>query len=404
MGTSGTVIATIAAGVCQNASAQTNNASTSTDNTVTYNLVVAAPTVTINQAAAQPDPTSASTINFTVVFDQNVTGFATGDVTLSGTAGATTGTVTGSGTTYNVAVTGMTGSGTVIATVPAGVCQNASAQANLASTSTDNTVTYNAPPGCTSVDPVPNQIVCNNAATTAVNFTSSTPGTTFSWVNNTPSIGLAANGTGNIPSFIATNATALPVTATVTVTPILTVVTPTTTTFNFTGGAQTFTVPAGVSSINITTLGAEGGAGATGGDGATGGAGGRGSRATGTLAVTPGQVLTIFVGGAGGAPTAGFNGGGTGGNANSGGGGGASDVRFPGASSADRILVAGGGGGGGRAGCEGIMALPELAVLVETEMVMEQTERFYLNGGVAGGGFGAIGVNLVFKVLAAEVS
>ncbi|MBK7305978.1 MAG: hypothetical protein IPI88_02400 [Chitinophagaceae bacterium] len=396
MGTSGTVIATIAAGVCQNASAQTNNASTSTDNTVTYNLVVAAPTVTINQAAAQVDPTSASTINFTVVFDQNVTGFATGDVTLSGTAGATTGTVTGSGTTYNVAVTGMTGSGTVIATVPAGVCQNASAQNNLASTSTDNTVTYNAPPGCTSVDPVPNQIVCNNAATTAVNFTSGTPGTTFSWVNNTPSIGLAANGTGNIPSFIATNATALPVTATVTVTPILTIVTPTTTIYNFTGSAQTFTVPAGVSSINITTLGAEGGAGAIGaanGGGPAGGAGGRGSRATGTLAVTPGQVLTIFVGGAGGAPTAGFNGGGTGGSVNAGGGGGASDVRFPGASSADRVIVAAGGGGGGRGGCEGSIGAPGAGG------AGGNGDGNGANGGdsptgvgVAGGGFGAIGV------------
>ncbi|MFZ1452364.1 MAG: M36 family metallopeptidase, partial [Ferruginibacter sp.] len=171
MTSSGTVIATIPAGVCQNAAAQTNLASTSTDNTVTYNMVP--PTVTINQAAAQADPTGTSPINFTVVFDQAVTGFTTGDVTLTGTAGATTGTVTGTGTTYNVAVTGMTGSGTVIATVPAGVAQNASAQNNLASTSTDNTVTYNAPPGCTSVDPVPNQTVCNNSPTTAVNFTSS---------------------------------------------------------------------------------------------------------------------------------------------------------------------------------------------------------------------------------------
>ena len=68
--------------------------------------------MTINQAAAQADPTNGSTINFTVIFSETVTGFATGDVTLSGTApGSTTGTVTGSGTTYNVAVTGMTGSG-----------------------------------------------------------------------------------------------------------------------------------------------------------------------------------------------------------------------------------------------------------------------------------------------------
>ena len=64
-------------------------ASTSTDNTVTYDTT--APTVTINQAAGQADPTNASPINFTVVFSEPVTDFATGDVTLSGTAGATTG-------------------------------------------------------------------------------------------------------------------------------------------------------------------------------------------------------------------------------------------------------------------------------------------------------------------------
>ena len=39
------------------------------------------PTVTINQAAGQADPTNASPINFTVVFSEPVTDFATGDVT-----------------------------------------------------------------------------------------------------------------------------------------------------------------------------------------------------------------------------------------------------------------------------------------------------------------------------------
>ncbi|MBL7703638.1 MAG: M36 family metallopeptidase, partial [Ferruginibacter sp.] len=235
--------------------------------TANYSLVITAPTcvaaapsVTINQAAAQPDPTGTSPINFTAVFSEPVTGFATGDVTLSGTAGATTATVTGGPTTYNIAVTGMTGSGTVIATIPAGVCVNASSVPNTASTSTDNTVTYNAPAGCTSVNQVANQTWCNGAAVPATVFTSPTPGTTFSWVNNNTSIGLGANGTGNLPAFTATNATTAPVVATVTVTPTLTTVTPTTTTFNFTGGAQTFTVPAGVTSINFTALGAQGGA------------------------------------------------------------------------------------------------------------------------------------------------
>jgi hypothetical protein len=99
-------------------------------------------TVTINQAIAQADPTSASPINFTVIFSAAVTDFATGDVTLGGTAGATTAVVTGSGTTYNVAVSGMVRSGTVIASIAPHVCHDASDNPNAASTSTDNTVTY----------------------------------------------------------------------------------------------------------------------------------------------------------------------------------------------------------------------------------------------------------------------
>jgi len=101
------------------------------------------PTVTINQARAQADPTRTSPINFTVVFSEPVSGFATGDVTVTGTApGTKTATVTGSGTTYNVAVSGMTGSGTVIATIAAGRATDAAGNANTASSSTDNTVTY----------------------------------------------------------------------------------------------------------------------------------------------------------------------------------------------------------------------------------------------------------------------
>jgi hypothetical protein len=155
---SGTVIADVPAGAAQDASLQDNTASTSTDHTVTYNLPASPtpPTVTINQAAAQADPTSSSPINFTVVFSAPVTGFSAAGVTLSGTAGATTPVVTGSGDTYNVAVSGMTQDGTVIATVNAGAAQDASLQDNTASTSTDNTVTY--------VKPVPPTVTINQAA------------------------------------------------------------------------------------------------------------------------------------------------------------------------------------------------------------------------------------------------
>ncbi len=141
MTSDGTVVATIASGRAIDAVGNGNTASTSTDNTVTRDTT--APTVTINQAAGQADPTSASPVNYTVVFSQPVTGFTTGDVTITGTAGGTkTGTVTGSGATYTVAVTGMTGDGTVIASLPTGVAQDLAGNANVASTSTDNTVSY----------------------------------------------------------------------------------------------------------------------------------------------------------------------------------------------------------------------------------------------------------------------
>lgn len=42
---------------------------------------------------------------------------------------------------------------------------------------------------------------------------------TYTWTNSNTSIGLASSGTGNIPSFVATNSTNLPVMATITVTP-----------------------------------------------------------------------------------------------------------------------------------------------------------------------------------------
>ncbi|MBK7131182.1 MAG: hypothetical protein IPH66_17750 [Crocinitomicaceae bacterium] len=76
------------------------------------------------------------------------------------------------------------------------------------------------------------QTLCASTATTAVTFTG-TAGATFNWTNNTPSIGLAASGSGNIASFTAINAGTTPVTATITVTPTLA---------GCTGTAQTFTI------------------------------------------------------------------------------------------------------------------------------------------------------------------
>src|SRR2546425_11976906 len=99
--------------------------------------------VTIDQAAGQADPTSASPINFTAVFSKPVSGFTGAGVTLSGTAGGTkTVTVSGGPSTSNAAGSGMSSAGTVIASIAAGVAQDAAGNPNTASTSTDNSVTF----------------------------------------------------------------------------------------------------------------------------------------------------------------------------------------------------------------------------------------------------------------------
>ena len=126
-------------------------------------------------------------------------------------------------------------------------------------------------------------------------------------------------------------------------------------TFSFTGAEQTFTVPAGVTSIHVVAKGAAGGPGLYfNAPSPTG----RGASVAGDVAVSPGSTLYVEVGGT---PTTlvgcypsvpcvgGFNGGGS--SHFGGGGGGASDVRTVARADAgtldSRLLVAAGGGGSG---------------------------------------------------------
>ena len=126
-------------------------ASTSTDDTVAYEYDVTPPGVTINQAAGQGDPTGAAVTNFTVVFTEPVTDFATGDVDLSASTalGTLVGTVTGSGATYNVAVTGMTVSGDVVASLAVGGARYGRQSERRQHQHRHDTVTYSPgpPPG-----------------------------------------------------------------------------------------------------------------------------------------------------------------------------------------------------------------------------------------------------------------
>jgi len=114
--------------------------------------------------------------------------------------------------------------------------------------------------------------------------------------------------------------------------------------FAYTGSAQTWTVPAGISAIQFRVIGATGGT-------SWSNHGGYGESITGTLAVTPGETLQINVGQQGSGHSSGnnasaFNGGGSGFYYGAGGGG-ASDIRRTTYALANRVVVAGGGGGAG---------------------------------------------------------
>ncbi|WP_433831334.1 glycine-rich protein [Actinoplanes sp. CA-015351] len=128
--------------------------------------------------------------------------------------------------------------------------------------------------------------------------------------------------------------------------------------FALTGGPQLFEVPAGVTAVDVRAVGAQGGTGTA--------LAGLGADVSAEVAVTPGQVLAVLVGGRGGngdgcgalscgEPVAGksiggFNGGGSSTFAGAGtgrgtGGGGATDLRRGSWRLDKRIVVAGGGGG-----------------------------------------------------------
>ncbi|MAV00037.1 MAG: hypothetical protein CMC37_00405, partial [Flavobacteriaceae bacterium] len=80
------------------------------------------------------------------------------------------------------------------------------------------TITVNPSP---QVDEVQDIVLCNNEDSEIITFTTSNSDgtTTYNWTNDNPSIGLAASGAGDIPSFTATNPSIVSEGALITVTP-----------------------------------------------------------------------------------------------------------------------------------------------------------------------------------------
>ncbi len=183
----------------------------------------------------------------------------------------------------------------------------------------------------------PSTICLGASTTTTLNATSA--GSSINWFTVPVagvSVGTSASGA---------NITFTPATTTTYYAEAFVAAASATTTFNYTGAMQTFTVPAGITQMTVDAKGAQGG----------GTLGGNGGRTQAVFTVTPGEVLNLFVGSK---PTVqlgpgGYNGGGAitalpcGGGSDGFPGGGASDIRRAGTAFINRIIVAGGGGGQG---------------------------------------------------------
>ena len=116
----------------------------SDDNRITIDNV--RPTVTINQAPGQMDPTSTQPINFSVEFSEPVTQFSwPGGISIAGTTASFSNlsvVISGTGTTYNVAISGLgPNNGNLVRMSVVEYARDALGNVNLPSTSVDNTVT-----------------------------------------------------------------------------------------------------------------------------------------------------------------------------------------------------------------------------------------------------------------------
>jgi SdrD B-like domain/Ig-like domain CHU_C associated/PKD-like domain len=184
-------------------------------------------TITVNPAPSVTAPSNQTVCKGALSTAVTFAGSAVAGTTYSWTNNTPSIGLAASGTGDIAAFTTVnTGSTPVIATIT--VTPTANGCVGAAKTFT---ITVNPTPSVTAPS---SQTVCKGATTTAINFTgSAVTGTTYNWTNNTPSIGLAASGTGNIAAFTVINTGSTVIVATITVTP---------TANGCAGTAQTFTI------------------------------------------------------------------------------------------------------------------------------------------------------------------
>ncbi|GHV88376.1 hypothetical protein AGMMS50267_07360 [Spirochaetia bacterium] len=113
---------------------------------IVYYYNPSAPTAVFNSVIADGDAATATTTKLTLFFDQPITGLVSDDITLSGPTAVTKGALTSNGTAgvYELAVSGITASGTVTVTV-------INSNYNISGSPKDVEVVYNDPTAATVV-------------------------------------------------------------------------------------------------------------------------------------------------------------------------------------------------------------------------------------------------------------
>ncbi|MFZ4707276.1 MAG: T9SS type A sorting domain-containing protein [Bacteroidales bacterium] len=188
-------------------------------------------TVSTFTITVYPTPTVNAIANKT-----SCTGVAVPITTISGTVAGTTFTWTNSNTSIGLAASGsgnipsFTATNTTNSPISGTITITPTANGCTGTVSTFTITVYPTP----IVNSIANKTFCNGVVVPVTTLSGPVTGNTYTWANSNTSIGLAASGSGNVPSFTATNATNTPISGIITITPAANGCTGTVSTFTIT--------------------------------------------------------------------------------------------------------------------------------------------------------------------------
>jgi len=173
------------------------------------------PTCTLSQTFTAPNPCGTCTV--TASNNGPVCGGSTFNLNATNAGAGYSYAWTGSGA-YSAVGANQAGVTAATPTTTTTYTYMVTATSGTVTCSSTTTLTVNPRPTMTAPA---NVSVCAGTSVPLTTLASVPTGSTFAWTNSNTAVGLAASGSGNIPAFTATNATAAAITSTVTITPTI---------------------------------------------------------------------------------------------------------------------------------------------------------------------------------------